>query len=179
MAEFIEEAVEFFRPFGGKPTGKPTVIDFPSKARIYFNHLGDEEAFSKYKGWNLTKIGIEELTQIVTLRRYLKLLGSLRSVERVRNGKRYPELRTQIISTTNPDGPGATWVKDTMGAAVPMDEPALSVVAITTPPTTSVPEMYAIVSFVGTKITPEPAGFHTVGTPPVVALRSNAWDAIM
>ncbi len=112
MAEFIEEAVEFFRPFGGKPTGKPTVLDFPSKARIYFNHLGDEEAFSKYKGWNLTKIGIEELTQIVTLRRYLKLLGSLRSVERTRNGKRYPELRTQIISTTNPDGPGSTWVKD-------------------------------------------------------------------
>lgn len=112
MAEFIEEAVEFFRPFGGKPTGKPTVLDFPSKARIYFNHLGDEEAFSKYKGWNLTKIGIEELTQIVTLRRYLKLLGSLRSVERVRNGKRYPELRTQIISTTNPDGPGSTWVRD-------------------------------------------------------------------
>lgn len=113
MAEFVEEAVEFFKPFGGKPTGKPVVIDFPKiGSRIYFNHLGDEEAFSKYKGWNLTKIGIEELTQISTLRRYLKLLGSLRSVERVRNGKRFPPLRTQIISTTNPDGPGANWVKE-------------------------------------------------------------------
>jgi hypothetical protein len=113
MAEFVEEAIEFYKPFGGKPTGNPKQIDFPKVgSRIYFNHLGDEEAFTKYKGWNLTKIGIEELTQINTLRRYLKLLGSLRSVERVRNGKRYPALRTQIISTTNPDGPGANWVRD-------------------------------------------------------------------
>lgn len=112
MQEFVEQAVEFYKPFGGKASGKPTVIDFKSGARIYFNHLGDQEAFNKYKGWNLTKIGIEELTQIPSLRHYLKLLGSLRSVERVRNGKRFPPLRTQIISTTNPDGPGASWVKD-------------------------------------------------------------------
>jgi hypothetical protein len=112
MAEFVEEAVEFYRPIGGKPIGKPISIEFPSKAKIYFNHLGDEEAFNKYRGWNITKIGVEELTQIATLRRYLKLLGSLRSVERVRNGKKYPELKTQLISTTNPDGPGALWVKD-------------------------------------------------------------------
>jgi hypothetical protein len=112
MAEFVEEAVEFFKPFGGKPAGNPVAIDFPKTgAKIYFNHLGDESAFNKYKGWNLTRIGIEELTQISTLRRYLKLLGSLRSVERVRGKKRFPALRTQIVSTTNPDGPGL-WVKD-------------------------------------------------------------------
>lgn len=131
MAEFVEEAVEFFRPLGGKPTGKPTVLDFKeSGARIYFNHLGDEEAFSKYKGWNITKIGIEELTQVQTLRRYLKLLGSLRSVERVRGKKVFPRLRTQIISTTNPDGPGAQWVKerfvkvrDGRGRLIPWNSP--------------------------------------------------------
>lgn len=112
MAEFVEEAIEFYKPFGGKPTGNPKQIDFKTGARIYFNHLGDEEAFSKYKGWNLTFIGIEELTQIKTLRRYLKLLGSLRSVERLRGKKRFPALRTQIVSTTNPDGVGAGWVRD-------------------------------------------------------------------
>jgi hypothetical protein len=124
MAEFVEEAVEFYRPFGGKPTGNPVVIDFSggkgkSGSKIYFNHLGDEEAYNKYRGWNLTKIGAEELTQIETLRRYLKLFGSLRSVERLRtvkvNGKdvqkRFPRLRTQMMNTTNPDGPGAAWVK--------------------------------------------------------------------
>lgn len=112
MAEFVEEAVEFYRPLGGKPTGKPVSIEFDTKAKIYFNHLGDEEAFNKYRGWNLTKIGVEELTRVATQSRYLKLFGSLRSVERIRNGKKYPALRTQIISTTNPDGPGAGWVKD-------------------------------------------------------------------
>lgn len=130
MAEFVEEAIEFYKPFGGKPTGNPKQIDFKTGARIYFNHLGDEEAFSKYKGWNLTFIGIEELTQIKTLRRYLKLLGSLRSVERLRNGKRFPALRTQIVSTTNPDGVGAAWVKnrfvevrDRNGKLIPWNTP--------------------------------------------------------
>jgi hypothetical protein len=133
MAEFVEEAVAFFKPFGGEPTGKPVQIDFKKVgSRIYFNHLGDEDAFGKYKGWNLTKIGIEELTQIKTLRRYLKLLGSLRSVDRIRKGKRYPALRTQIISTTNPDGPGAPWVKerfvevhDKNGRLIPWNSPML------------------------------------------------------
>lgn len=130
MAEFVEEAIEFYRPFGGKPTGKPVQIEFESKAIIYFNHLGDEEAFEKYKGWNLTFIGIEELTQVKTLRRYLKLLGSLRSVARVRGGKTFPPLRTQIFSSTNPDGPGADWVKnrfvyvkDKKGELIPWNTP--------------------------------------------------------
>lgn len=115
LVEFIEKAGEFYRPFGGKMGGDPKHIDFPSGARIYFNHLQDETAFNKYKGWNLTFIGIEELTQIRTLKQYLKLLGSLRSVERIRTvagpdgpiQKNFPPLRTQIASTTNPDGPGA------------------------------------------------------------------------
>lgn len=116
MAEFIEEAVEFFKPFQGEVKGDPKYIQFKSGARIYFNHLQDEKAFEKYKGWNLTFIGIEELTQIRTLKQYLKLLGSLRSAPRVRvvagpDGraikKTFPALRTQIFSSSNPDGPGA------------------------------------------------------------------------
>lgn len=117
MAEFVEKAIEFYRPFGGKPAGDPKYIKFASGARIYFNHLGDEEAYNKYRGWNLTFIGIEELTRIPTLNRYLKLLGSLRSAARIRKGrdgkpKKFPGLRTQIMSTTNPDGPGQSWVME-------------------------------------------------------------------
>lgn len=116
MLDFIDEAVEFYREFGGKPVGDPKYIKFESGARIYFNHLGTEEAFNKYKGWNITFIGIEELTQVPTEKRYLKLFGSLRSTDRVRivNGKpvKFPGLRTQIVSTTNPDGPGSGWVRE-------------------------------------------------------------------
>ena len=130
MLEFIDMAVEFYKPFGGKATGTPVRIEFKTGARILFGHLGDEEAFNKYKGFNLTFIGIEELTQIKTLRRYLKLLGSLRSVERRRGNKRFPALRTQLMSTTNPDGPGAGWVKkrfievpDIHGKHIPWNTP--------------------------------------------------------
>lgn len=110
MVEFIDYAREFFQPFGGRATGgnsKPVVVEFPSGAKIYFNHLQDDSAFEKYRGWNITRIGIEELTQIPTLKRYLRLMGSLRSVERIRDGRRYPELRTQVMASCNPDGPGA------------------------------------------------------------------------
>ena len=111
MLEFVEQAVEFYRPFGGKATGTPVKINFKSGARLMFGHLGDEEAFNKYKGFNLTFIGIEELTQIRTLKRYLKLKGSLRSVERRIGNRRFPGLRTQLMASTNPDGPGAPWIK--------------------------------------------------------------------
>lgn len=113
LEEFIDECEEFFRNFGGKATGKPRVIDFKSGARIYFRHLGDQEAYNQARGWGLTKIGIEELTRIPEERWYLKLLGSLRNKKqfRMHNGKRFPALRAQIMSTTNPDGPGAPWVK--------------------------------------------------------------------
>lgn len=116
MVDFIEEAVEFFKAFGGKPAGDPKYIKFASGARIYFNHLNNEESFTKYKGWNLTRIGIEELSNVATFKRYIKLVGSLRSVPRIRviNGqkKKFPGLRTQVVSTTNPDGVGGPWVRD-------------------------------------------------------------------
>jgi len=124
MAEFVDECKEFFRPFGGKAKDDPTVFDFPSGAKIYTNHLGDKDAYEKYRGQGLTKIGLDELTQIPEERWYLKLLGSLRNkkqlrVHTVRDAqtgqlvkKTFPPLRCQILSTTNPDGDGHEWVKN-------------------------------------------------------------------
>jgi hypothetical protein len=110
MRDFIEEAVEFFRPFGVRPVDNPAILTFPgTNAKIYTDHLGNEEAYNKYRGWNITRIGIEELTRIPKLKQYVRLFGSLRSKQRIRDGKVFPKLRTQIASTTNPDGPGASW----------------------------------------------------------------------
>jgi hypothetical protein len=116
MAEFIDEAHDFFRPFGVKATGgssQPVVFEFKSGAKIYTGHLGTKEAFNKSKGWGLTKIGVEELTQIPEQSWYLKLFGALRNKKqfRIHNKKQYPALRAQIMSTTNPDGTGHLWVK--------------------------------------------------------------------
>lgn len=137
MVEFVDECASFFRPFGGKAKDDPTVFHFPSGARIYTNHLGDKEAYEKYRGQGLTKIGIEELTQIPQESWYLKLLGSLRNKKQVRvhktpgrPPKTFPALRCQILSTTNPDGPGKEWVKkrfvkvpQSTGGMVPWNTP--------------------------------------------------------
>lgn len=135
MAEFVDEAMDFFRVFDCKPKDDPVVFEFKSGAKIYTNHLGSPDAYEKYRGWNLTKIGVEELTQIPDLRWYLKLLGSLRSktgatAMRTMRGRTLPKLRTQIGSTTNPDGPGASWVKerfvhvlDAEGKQIPWNTP--------------------------------------------------------
>jgi hypothetical protein len=106
LKEFVSEATAFFSHFGlvgGKPKDDPPIFKFPSGATIYTNHLKNEDAFEKYKGWNLHKVGIEELTLIDSERSYLKVLGSVRS--------KFPEIRPQIFCTTNPDGNGSAWVR--------------------------------------------------------------------
>ena len=84
MSEFVDECRDFFRPFGGKAKDDPTVFEFASGAKIYTNHLGDREAYEKYRGHGLTKIAVEELTQIPKEEWYLKLFGSLRNKKQIR-----------------------------------------------------------------------------------------------
>jgi hypothetical protein len=133
MAEFVDEAMDLYRHFEGKPKDDPVVFTFKSGAKIYTNHLGNKEAYSKYKGWNLTKIGVEELTQIPEFSWYVKLFGSLRAKKqfRIYKGKTLPKLPTQIMNTTNPDGAGAAWVKERFvevyakGQLIPWNTPML------------------------------------------------------
>jgi hypothetical protein len=106
LKEFVSEAQTFFSNFGlvgGKSKDDPPIFKFESGAVIYTNHLKNEDAFEKYKGWSLHKVGIEELTLIESERSYLKVLGSMRST--------YPEIRPQVFCTTNPDGNGSPWVR--------------------------------------------------------------------
>lgn len=106
LKEFVSEAQSFFSHFalvGGKSKDDPPIFKFESGAVIYTNHLKNEDAFEKYKGWSLHKVGIEELTLIESERSYLKVLGSMRST--------YPEIRPQVFATTNPDGNGSPWVR--------------------------------------------------------------------
>ena len=141
MAEFVDECKDFFRAFRVTAKDDPVVFEFPSGAKIYTNHLGDKEAYEKYRGQGITKIGVEELTQIPEERWYLKLFGSLRNKKQVRvhevldaNGRKikksFPALHTQILSTTNPDGVGKLWVKnrfvkvrDSSGELIPWNNP--------------------------------------------------------
>lgn len=90
-----------------KPTGAifaQNEIRFPSGAVFVTGHLKDENAYEKYQGHEYQRMLIEELTQIPTEERYLKLISSCRST--------IPELRPQVFATTNPGGPGHKWVKN-------------------------------------------------------------------
>lgn len=115
MSEFVDECMDFFRPFNVVKKDDPAEFHFnvqkngQSGAIIYTDHLNNSEAYEKYRGSGMTKIGIEELVQIEEEDSYVKLFGSLRGKKQVRiiNGRQRELLHCQIMATTNPDGPGA------------------------------------------------------------------------
>lgn len=104
MEDWISRASDIYSHWGAKLIQKPqTYFEFPTGARIYVNHLNDENAFEKYKGAEIHKVNFEEITLIPTENAYLKVFGSCRST--------IDGIRAQLFLTTNPDGPGASWVK--------------------------------------------------------------------
>jgi hypothetical protein len=103
LSDWIDRARHTFSGLGATVTGNPAVIRFPSGASIRTGHLRDDTTYTKYQGHEYQKILIEELTQIQTEERYLKLISSCRTS--------IPELRPQIFCTANPGGVGHLWVK--------------------------------------------------------------------
>ena len=104
LADWLDRAERVFVGLGGKGAGKPREFTFPSGAKIRTGHLKDDNAYTKYQGHEYHRMLIEELTQIAEERRYLMLIGSCRTS--------VPELKPQVLSTTNPGGVGHLWVKE-------------------------------------------------------------------
>jgi len=103
LSDWIERARYMYSGLGGVVTGQPAVIRFPSGAIIKTGHLKDDATYTKYQGHEYQKMLIEELTQIQSEDRYLKLISSCRTS--------IPELKPQIFATANPGGVGHLWVK--------------------------------------------------------------------
>jgi len=104
LADFVDRARTKYTPLGAKVSGNPAVITFPSGATIYTGHLATPDAYTKYQGWEIHRLLMEEVTHIPTEKLYEKLLGSLRST--------VPGITTQVFLTTNPGGQGHEWVKE-------------------------------------------------------------------
>lgn len=104
LSDFIDRARQKYKPLGAKVSGNPTVIEFPSGAVIYTGHLATPDAFTKYQGWEIHRLLVEEATHIPSEKQYEQLLGSLRST--------VPGIKTQVFLTTNPGGRGHEWVKN-------------------------------------------------------------------
>lgn len=103
LADWLDRAEFMYKSLGAEVVGKPAVIRFPSGAKIRTGHLRDDRAYTKYQGHEYQRLLVEELTQIPTLDRYLKLTSSCRST--------VPGLRAQIFTTANPGGVGHNWVR--------------------------------------------------------------------
>jgi len=104
LADFIERSRTLYVGYGATVSGNPATVKFPSGAIIYTGHLGTPDAYTKYQGWQLHRLLMEEATHIPSEKLYEKLLGSVRSVD--------ADIPTQVFLTTNPGGPGAEWIKE-------------------------------------------------------------------
>ena len=104
LSDFIDRARTKYKPIGATISGNPTTITFPSGAIIYTGHLATPDAYTKYQGWEIHRLLVEEATHIPSVKQYEQLLGSLRST--------VEGIKTQVFLTTNPGGVGHEWVKD-------------------------------------------------------------------
>jgi hypothetical protein len=101
LDDWIDRAKHMYLPCNATYT--QGTFTFPSGAKIRTGHLKDDNAYSKYQGHEYQKMLIEEITHIASEDNYEKLLGSCRST--------VDGIKPQIFNTTNPDGPGFSWVK--------------------------------------------------------------------
>jgi PBSX family phage terminase large subunit len=115
LREWVDRAKQMYRPLNPQFKGNPTEIHFPSGAIIYTGHLNDESSADAYQGHEYHKILFEELTKITSERAYLRIIGSNRST--------VDGLKSQVLATTNPDGPGHYWVKKRFVEPSPPGEP--------------------------------------------------------
>lgn len=103
LTDWVDRATDMFLDTGVKVVGSPATFIFPSGAKIRTGHLKDEDTYTKYQGHEYQKILIEELTQIPTEERYLRLIASCRSI--------HGDIKPQVFCTTNPGEVGHKWVK--------------------------------------------------------------------
>jgi hypothetical protein len=85
-------------------TKQPAEIRWKAGGVTRMGHWADKDTISKYIGHEYWKISVEEITQCIrTLEEYKMLLGSCRCSQ--------PGIRAQFFATTNPGGPGTSWIK--------------------------------------------------------------------
>lgn len=110
MGYILERAENFWSALKPQVNKQPAEVIFPSQAKIAFSHFGDE-GWKKTMGAEYVKIGIDQLEKMPLRETYDRIKASCRS--------KWPEMKTQIISTWNPGGgddlkgaPGQGWIMD-------------------------------------------------------------------
>lgn len=104
LEDFINKFAAMCSPYGGE--WRNGAFRFPSGAWIDAGHLEDKDAWMKYVGVENIRFVIEEAVLIPDLSLYEQILGSCRNLSNC------PELRPQVLLTSNALGPGAGWLID-------------------------------------------------------------------
>lgn len=100
LDDFMRRCEREWGPLGGKFVGM--TYEFPTGAVVAFGHLADKNSWMKYIGVEVQRFVFEEVA----------LIGDYSIIEEVQSCCRsvYPELRPQIIYTSNYGGPGTPWI---------------------------------------------------------------------
>jgi hypothetical protein len=103
LKDLIKESIRVYTPLGWRWRESPKTWTTPEGAVLTFAYLESDQDAEKYQGWNLTWIGVEELTTFARPEPLFRLMATLRSPN--------PDLMVCFRATANPGGPGTTWVK--------------------------------------------------------------------
>lgn len=101
----IDRAQDWLRDTKAEWVAGKMCFNFPSGARLFFGHLGDDGSLDKYQGAHFHFVGFDELTQHPE-KRYTYLLSRNRRL--ATESERLPEI---MRATSNPGGIGHDWVK--------------------------------------------------------------------
>ena len=105
LRELIHKSTELYPKFyrGAKWSERKSQWTFPSGARIWLTYLEQDKDVLRYQGQSFSYVGFDELTQYPTSFPWDYLRSRLRSTN--------PEIDVYMRATTNPGGPGHSWVK--------------------------------------------------------------------
>ena len=136
LREIIHKSQEMYpQAFpGAKWMEKKSQWTFPSGARIWMTYLEQEKDVLRYQGQAFTYIGFDELTQYPTPYAWDYLRSRLRTAD--------PSLPVYMRGTTNPGGPGHSWVKKMFIDPAPAGKPFWAT-DITTGETLKYPKQHA------------------------------------
>lgn len=99
LKDWIDKAAAIYGKVYAKAVGNPVEFRFPDGPIVRTGHLGD---WQKYQGWEIHKLGIDELNQVPLESTYEMLSTRVRAS---------PDGNPQIFATGNPGGAGDYWVR--------------------------------------------------------------------
>ncbi len=103
LVDLIKESHKVYGPLKWTWREAPKTWITPEGATLRFDHLESDEDSNKYLGWNLSWLGIEEITTFPRPEPIFRLMACLRSPN--------PNVRVNFRCTANPGGVGHQWCK--------------------------------------------------------------------